>query len=132
MLKKFIKKINRDKKITKSHNKKLCKDNHKTCFFRDKENISIKEAEEILKTNENVILLDVRSKQEYQEGHLQGSINIPVYDIQNKASTKLKNKEAIIIAYCSAGIRSKKALKILRKLGYRNLYTIEGGIEIYE
>jgi rhodanese-related sulfurtransferase len=44
----------------------------------------------------------------------------------------LRNKDEIIIAYCSAGTRSKKALKILRKMGYKNLYTVEGGIDIYE
>ena len=61
-----------------------------------------------------------------------GSINIPLYEITRKAESILTNKEAIIIAYCSSGIRSKKALKILRKMGYINLYSIEGGINIYE
>ena len=61
-----------------------------------------------------------------------GSINIPLYEIEKRAESILINKEAIIITYCSAGIRSKKALKILRKMGYKNLYTIEGGINIYE
>lgn len=100
--------------------------------FRNKENITMQEALEILSKNKNAVLLDVRSSQEYNEGHLQASINIPLYDIPKKASTKLKNKEDIIIAYCSAGIRSKKAIKVLRKIGYKNLYTIEGGIDIYE
>lgn len=57
---------------------------------------------------------------------------MPLYEIPKRATVELKNKEAIIIAYCSAGIRSKKAVKILKKLGYKNLYTIEGGIDIYE
>ena len=39
------------------------------------------------------------------------------------------NKESIIIVYCSAGVRSKRAIQILRKQGYKNLYNIEGGIE---
>ena len=66
------------------------------------------------------------------KGIYHGSVNIPLYEIQKDAELILKNKSSIIIAYCSAGIRSKKAVKILRKLGYKNLYTIEGGIEIYE
>ena len=61
-----------------------------------------------------------------------GSINIPLYDIKEKAILKLDNKDAVIIAYCSAGIRSKKAVKLLKKLGYKNLYSVEGGINIYE
>ena len=97
-------------------------------LYRHKENISVNEMFEIIKTNENTVLLDVRSTQEYKEGHINGSINIPVYDLEKTANSKL-NKEGIIIVYCSAGVRSKRAIQILRKLGYRNLYNIEGGIE---
>lgn len=95
---------------------------------RSKENITVKEMLEIIKTNDNAVLLDVRSTQEYKEGHIRGSINIPVYDIEKEAPKKL-DKNSIIIVYCSAGIRSKRALQILKKQGYKNLYNIEGGIE---
>ena len=97
-------------------------------IYRHKENITIKEMLEILKTNSNAVLLDVRSSQEYIEGHIRGSINIPGYDIEKQAKNKL-NKDSIIIVYCSAGIRSKRAIQILEKLGYENLYNVEGGIE---
>lgn len=98
-------------------------------LYRHKEDITVKEMLEILKTNDNVILLDVRSTQEYQEGHITGSKNIPVYDLQRNALRELPNKEGTIIVYCSAGVRSAKAIQILKKLGYKNLYNIEGGIE---
>ncbi len=98
-------------------------------IYRYKEDITVKEMLEILKTNENVTLLDVRSVQEYKEGHLTGSINIPVYDIEKSVMKHIKNKEDIIIVYCSAGVRSKRAIQTLRKLGYKNLYNIEGGID---
>ena len=98
-------------------------------FYRYKENITKEEMKEILRANNNVILLDVRSHQEYKEGHLERSINIPLYDLQKEALSKIRNKEDIVIVYCSAGIRSKKAVQILRKMGYINLYNIEGGIE---
>lgn len=98
-------------------------------LYRDKENITLREMKEILKTNSNVTILDVRSMQEYKEGHLGGSINIPVYDLPKEANRKIKNKKDIIIVYCSAGVRSKKAIQILKKMGYKNLYNIEGGIE---
>lgn len=97
-------------------------------IYRHKENISLNEMAEILKTNNNAILLDVRSEQEYSEGHISGSINIPVYDLEKVAKRRL-NVESIIIVYCSAGVRSKRAIQILKKLGYKNLYNIEGGIE---
>ena len=82
----------------------------------------------MLKNHSNVILLDVRSHQEYEEGHLNGAINIPTYELYRKASKVLKDKNAIIIAYCTVGVRSKHAIEVLRKMGYKNLYHLEGGI----
>lgn len=84
----------------------------------------------IIRNNKNVVLLDVRSKQEYNEGHLPGAINIPVYELQYRAKKELKDINSIIIAYCSAGIRSRKAVNILRRLGYKNLYNVEEGITL--
>jgi len=98
-------------------------------LYRHKENITVKEMLEIIKTNNNAVLLDVRSAQEYKEGHIMGSKNCPVYDLERNALSLLPDKENIIIVYCSAGVRSKRAIQILRKLGYKNLYNIEGGIE---
>ncbi len=97
-------------------------------IYRHRENITVKEMLEIIKTNKNTVLLDVRSKQEYKEGHIAGSINIPVFDLERNAKNRLK-MDSIIIVYCSAGIRSKRAMQILKKQGYKNLYNIEGGIE---
>lgn len=82
----------------------------------------------MIKNNSKVILLDVRSVQEYNEGHLNGAINIPLSELRMKANTVL-NKDDIIIAYCQMCERSKKAVNVLNKLGYSNVYTLEGGIE---
>lgn len=82
----------------------------------------------MIKNNSKVVLLDVRSVQEYNEGHLNGAINIPLSELRMKANTVL-NKDDIIIAYCQMGERSKKAVNVLNKLGYSNVYTLEGGIE---
>ena len=97
-------------------------------FFRSKSNLSKEEMEDMINNNSNVILLDVRSHQEYEEGHLQGAINIPTYEIYGKATKILTDKDAIIIAYCTLGVRSKNAIKILKKMGYKNLYHLDEGI----
>ena len=97
-------------------------------LYRSKENLTKEEVKEMLKNYSNVILLDVRSHQEYEEGHLNGAINIPTYDIYTEAPKMLKDKEAIIIAYCTVGLRSENAIHILRKMGYKNLYHLDGGI----
>lgn len=83
----------------------------------------------ILKNDENCILLDVRSPQEYKEGHLEGSINIPLYNLANDIDVTVKNKNFPIIVYCQTGNRSKNAVKILSKKGYKELYNIAGGID---
>lgn len=95
---------------------------------RYSEDISLKEAKNIINNNENIVLLDVRSSQEFNEGHLRNAINIPLYDLEERVESRIKNKNTIIIAYCSAGIRSKKAVKILKKLNYCNVFNLKEGV----
>lgn len=97
-------------------------------LYRTKENLTKEEMEEMLQNNPNSILLDVRSHQEYEEGHLKGAINIPTYELYRSAPIILEDKETVIIAYCTIGMRSKHAIDVLRKMGYKNLYHLENGI----
>ena len=80
---------------------------------------------------QGTIILDVRSPQEYKEGHLNGAILIPEYEIRKRAEKELKNKEETIIVYCRSGARSKKAQKELKELGYTKVYNLYNGIENY-
>lgn len=73
---------------------------------------------------QGAILLDVRSPQEFAEGHLTGAVLIPSYEIKKKAKQILKDKTKTIIVYCSSGYRSRKAQKILKELGYEKVYNI--------
>ncbi len=98
-------------------------------FSRQNQNLSLNEIKEIMKNNENAILVDVRSRQEYLEGHLNGSVNIPLYELEQCCERTLKDKEAIIIVYCQYGARSKKAIMLLKRHGYRNLYHLKGGLD---
>lgn len=81
-----------------------------------------------MQKNTNVILLDVRSKQEYEEGHLAGSINIPLYEI-DKNLEKLPDKKCILLIYCTSGHRSKQAKEKLENLGYENVYHLKNGLD---
>ena len=74
--------------------------------------------------NEGAIFVDVRSMQEYEEGHVVGAINIPSYEIKNKIRNIIRNKNEIIILYCSTGERSRKAYKILKNMGFFNVYYV--------
>lgn len=86
----------------------------------------IKKAVEEHKKNRKVILLDVRNPNEYNEGHLQGAILIPEYEIEEKALNKLKDKNQKIYVYCRSGSRARKAIIKLKKLGYTNLHYLGG------
>ncbi len=73
------------------------------------------------------ILIDVRSIQEFKEGHINGAISIPYYELYKRAKEELRNKNQEIMLYCNTGSRSKRAKVILEKLGYnnvKNFYTL--------
>ena len=82
-------------------------------------------------TKNGVTIIDVRSKQEYEEGHLNGAILIPEYEIKEKIKNIVKNKNEKILVYCSSGIRSKQAQEELINLGYKNVYNLKDGIVCY-
>lgn len=98
-------------------------------FSRGGKLITYIEAKELLKNNTKAVLLDVRSIQEYNEYHLTGAICIPYYELQQRIQRVVTDKERLIIIYCQTGHRSDKAILLLEKLGYTNLYEIEGGID---
>ncbi len=103
----------------------------KRIFYRsmDHQEISYCQAKKMLIEKPNTILLDVRSKQEYEEGHLSGSIPLCLYDICKQANQILPDKEQTIITYCSSGSRSKEAQEMLETMGYENVYNLKGGLD---
>lgn len=75
------------------------------------------------------ILLDVREPYEYQDGHVPGSVNIPLQRIE-QVRTVVKDVQTPIFTYCLSGSRSMQAVKMLRSMGYQNVKNI-GGIGSY-
>lgn len=93
----------------------------------DNRDITYENAKKIIRKNKKAYLIDVRSKQEYDEGHLTGAINICLYNIEQEI---LKiDKDSTIILYCASGIRSKRAREILEDMGYKEVYNLKNGIE---
>lgn len=88
--------------------------------------ISYLEAKRRLDSEKGIILLDVRTKQEYGEKHIPKSILIPVDILEKEAKNKLKQKDAVIFVYCRSGNRSSRAVKILKDLGYTNVFNLGG------
>ncbi len=93
--------------------------------------ISAKEAKEMIDTNPNIIILDVRSEEEYNEVRIPDSLLIPDYDLKEQAPQLLADKDATILVYCRTGRRSAQSAKTLMELGYTNVYDI-GGIVDWE
>lgn len=109
--------------IYKNIKKFFCKYRGKDEFSIDYENVKM-----IMKNDQNAILIDVRSRQEYKEKHLEGSINISLYDIE-RGNYKIEDKNSTIILYCELGKRSRRAMEILKKKGYTKVYQLEGGLD---
>jgi rhodanese-related sulfurtransferase len=89
-------------------------------------NLKQEEAKINLDADKSIILLDVRTPEEYADVHIPGSILIPLDTLQNAAEKKLTDKDATIYVYCRSGNRSASASKILADLGYKNIYNIGG------
>ncbi|MDR2590340.1 MAG: hypothetical protein LBC71_05080 [Oscillospiraceae bacterium] len=86
--------------------------------------ITGEQAREILETNSNVIMLDVRSQEEYDAGNIDGSLHINYSELEENLHL-LPDKETIIIVYCRAGRRSAIAYEILVNAGYTNVYDMQ-------
>ena len=79
---------------------------------------------------EGAVLLDVRTPQEYREGHIPGSINIPLQSLST-ADQIPAGKDAPLFVYCHSGARSSQAIRLLAGMGYTNKKNI-GGIAAYK
>lgn len=73
-----------------------------------------------------VTVVDVRTKSEYEKGHIKDAILIPNETIDSAPPTQLPDKNAIILVYCRSGRRSREAAEKLIKLGYKNVYDFGG------
>ena len=81
------------------------------------------------RNTKEAVLLDVRTPQEYREGHIPGSKNIPLQTI-DKIGSIAHNKDTALFVYCYSGGRSRQAVSMLRHMGYTDVRNI-GGIAAY-
>lgn len=75
---------------------------------------------------EGALLLDVRSEQEFSEGHIDGAVNVPHSDIDGLAAALGEDKSRNAVFYCGSGRRADMAMEILAGMGYTNLYNASG------
>ena len=89
-------------------------------------NISPEEAKVLMDTQEDYVILDVRTQEEFDTGHIPGAVLIPNTEIADRAEQELPNKDQLLLVYCRSGTRSKQASQILVELGYTHIREFGG------
>ena len=93
--------------------------------------ITYQELQNKLNAKENFVLLDVRTQEEFDAGHIPTAILLPYDEINLKVATVLPDKETEIVLYCRSGRRSAIAKKALVELGYKDVKDF-GGISRWQ
>ncbi len=83
-------------------------------------------AKKELETDKSIALVDVRTRQEYNNGHIPDSILMPLNNLADSVEEKIPEKDRKIFVYCASGARSSSAVRILDKMGYTNVYNLGG------
>ena len=91
---------------------------------------SLRKGLEIWRRHEGALLVDVRRPEEYAAGHVAGSVNIPLDELEPEITAIAQDTDAPIFLYCRTGNRATQAAALLRDLGYENAVSI-GGVEGY-
>ena len=90
--------------------------------YRNMQNWDITAEEFRIKIMQGAVIIDVRSRQEYREGHLE--------EARNRITKEILNKNQLILIYCQYGGRSRNVCRLMRKIGYNNVYNLYGGLEM--
>jgi len=89
-------------------------------------NVTADEVYKMLSSNKDYFILDVRSKEEFDSGHIEGAYLLPVSELENRLAELPQDKP--IIVYCRSGSRSTSAANILLEKGFKEIFNMTGGI----
>jgi|TARA_B110000902_G_scaffold210868_1_gene241412 rhodanese-related sulfurtransferase len=88
--------------------------------------------QELLEANTNsVVIVDVRTPEEFQQGHVPNAINVPLSNIIDNPAILRISKEKPIVLYCRSGYRAGKAAEALQKNGHQNLRHLKGDMQAW-
>ncbi len=91
--------------------------------------ISAQEAKALMDSETDYVIIDARTQEEYDAGHIEGAVLIPEYEVAQRAENELPDKNQLILVYCRSGRRSKIAAQALVDLGYTNVREFGGIID---
>ena len=106
-----------------------CNSQQKTKQEEKLNGISVISPQDFLKKSVDQLIVDVRTPEEYNEGHLESAVNINFFDDNFIGQFTIYNKELPIFVYCRSGKRSANASKELALLGFKLVYDLDGGIK---
>jgi rhodanese-related sulfurtransferase len=92
-------------------------------------NVSPADADKLLAEG-GVLLLDVRTEKEFQEGHIPSAKLMPITTL-SKSMTEITDKTQPILVYCGTGTRSAKAARLLYREGFKDVYNLSGGLRAW-
>ena len=87
--------------------------------------------DQMVRKSSEEIILDVRTRGEFEEGHIPGAVLIDVNESDFKQEANSLDKSKPVFVYCAAGIRSKKAAAILKDSGFKTIYHLEDGLKAW-
>lgn len=88
--------------------------------------ITVEQAKILIESKPSLTILDVRTQEEYDSGHIEGAILIPISELEDRLDELSKNKEMLV--YCRTGNRSSTAVNVLRANGYTKIFHMKNGI----
>ena len=94
-------------------------------------NLSRSELQIWIKNNKKMLLLDIRTEEEFEEVHIEHSVNIPLQDLLYNIDELQEYNDRDIVVYCRSGHRSITACNLLSMEGFNKLYNLEDGIQGY-
>ena len=80
-----------------------------------------------IKNKREVVLLDLRGKEAWMNGHITGSVQVSINDLPEKSNSLIPHKDSIIISICNGSIQSAMATMFLRTQNYANSFNLSGG-----
>jgi rhodanese-related sulfurtransferase len=88
--------------------------------------VTVQEARSLIDDRPDLVILDVRTASEYEDGHIEGAVNIPVQELSTRLD-ELSNEDELLV-YCRIGNRSAQAVDILQEVGFTKVYHMNAGI----
>lgn len=104
----------------------------KTSPTSSAKNLTAEEADALLKQNQGVVVLDVRTPEEFASSHLARATNLNYFDPHFQDKLAKMDKTRLYLVHCASGGRSAKAREILKKLNFQHIYHLEGGMQAWQ